>query len=294
MFHVSLSLSSSVWEALGDLPSGEAMRKFTGMLLEKVPTFQPWLAERLHEKEEQERKERELQERLERERVERIAREKAERELQERLAREKAEQEKAEQERLERERAQAQALAQAQAQARAQAEQERLRAAEQTPVQAASPATPIDGAEATPASTSGSTLVASGLGEVAPHDLPYVSLPEFLESVKSKAECSFLISRGELVTIRVPNPEPRGVRIVWQFCTLDYDISFGLDYERTDGKTPQVDPVLPSIRCSSQEKVQVGTHSVHAPGNWLFNFDNTYSYFRSKQLYLRVACKPIA
>ena len=303
-----LSTSSAIWEGLGDMPAGEAMRNFVTLLQAKVPAFQPWLDERLKEKADQERKERELQERLERERLERIERERLEKERLERERIEKerqeqqriqAEKERQERERIEKERQRIEQLRLDQ-EARQKAEQEKAISSESVVLSRNQSSHQLVQAEASspssalqPSAQSAPAQVDSGLGQVAPYDLPYITIPDFLDSIKEKPDCTFAISRGELVTIRVPNPEPSGVRIFWQFYTPDYDIAFGLEYERTDSKTPQVDPVLPIIRCASNEKVQVGTHAVTAPGNWLFNFDNVYSYLRSKTLHLRVVCKPL-
>jgi hypothetical protein len=62
------------------MPTGDAMRHFVQLLTEKIPSFKPWLDERLKEKAEEEERERELQARLERERLERIWKERAEKE----------------------------------------------------------------------------------------------------------------------------------------------------------------------------------------------------------------------
>ena len=288
---ISSCLYRNAWSELGDLSQTDAAAQFVQTLTDNIETFKPWLTRRLEEKEEQERKERELQARLERERIERLERERLEKERVEREARLAAE---------------AEAKRKADEIARQEAEKQRLLLQQQ---QAANAVQSNNVAK----SPSIPALVDSGLPPVQPHDLPYIELPDFLASVKGRDDCAFNVGRGEIVTVRVPNPEAGRTRIVWQFCTIDYDISFGMDYERTDPSQPQlpsvpespdntqeypvqkgiakVESVLPVIRTSSHEKVVIGAHSVDVPGCWLFHFDNTHSFFRSKTLYLRVACE---
>jgi hypothetical protein len=242
------------------MPAEEAASGFVSLLKEAVPAFRPWLERRLAEKAEQERREAEQAE---------IARA-------ERMRQAEAEAARLEAIRLEQIKAQEQQQLLLQQQLR---QQQQLIEQEKGPS----------------VSAGGGVEEASGehdgysLGVVKPHDLPFVDYPSFVASVQGREDSTFVVGRGEIVTVRVPNNETGPRKILWQFCTLSYDIAFGLDYEHMDGNKVQVDAILPIVRFNSHERVIVGAHSVQGRGNWLFNFDNTYSMFRPKTLLLRVA-----
>lgn len=253
----------NAWIELGDMSKDDAMTTFCSDLAESVPEFSPWLTARLEEKA---RKEREEKERLERERLER---ERAERERKERLR-----QQELERERLERERQQA-----LQRQQRiAAGSTERTVGGGSTPGPAwATPSRqPVEGGKAI-AETPGGTGVE-------------VDIKKFREMLQDQPKNCITVSYGEVVRVKVPNPQPGKSTLKWQFCTEYYDIGFGLDFETTAGagEESQQKTVLPIMRIQADTAVSIGNHTEPAPGQWVVIFDNSYSYVRSKTVFFTV------
>lgn len=275
------------WRALGDMTQAEAMTLFCEKLKTQSAAYPEWLSQRLKEKEEKERRDREQQER------ERQVREQFERERQERIRRQEEERARLERERLERER-EDQRLKSLAAKKASSGDQRR-------------PAPPIPGAPA-------SNPLASSTAILKPlSDNDKLSVEAFKKLVVTTPSAMLIVSRGEVVRVKIPNPggEPR--RIVWQFMTEAYDIGFGLEYEASalpDPSSPrkavpaagetstspgelETRAILPVVRCDVAQQVLMGSHTCDATGSWLLLFDNSYSYFRSKTIYYHVEYKPI-
>lgn len=114
------------------------------------------------------------------------------------------------------------------------------------------------------------------------------AIEKFRAERRGRPESEMLVGRGEVLTVRVPNPDTGRRRIMWQFNTEGYDIGFGLDYERGEGA--EVTPILPIMRVRSHQEIVKGTHVADGAGCWLLKFDNSYSYMRSKPLFYDVTC----
>ena len=113
----------------------------------------------------------------------------------------------------------------------------------------------------------------------------------FREAMQGNPDSEAVVSNGEVLTVRVPKPFDGSTRIVWQFCTEDLDIAFGVDFE-TKGEDGAVtsETVLPIMRINANTQVVTGSHTATTAGTWLLRFDNSYSYFRSKTIFYRVVC----
>eukprot|EP00117_Sycon_ciliatum_P035458 scpid71830/ scgid26874/ Golgi resident protein GCP60; Acyl-CoA-binding domain-containing protein 3; Golgi complex-associated protein 1; Golgi phosphoprotein 1; PBR- and PKA-associated protein 7; Peripheral benzodiazepine receptor-associated protein PAP7 len=117
---------------------------------------------------------------------------------------------------------------------------------------------------------------------------------EFTESTECK---NVTVNRSDTLYIRVPI-ETLSHSVFWQFATVDYDISFAVDFY--PGQLPAeeknaFDPknrILEPRRVNSHEEVICGSHKPTQPGYYVLHFDNTYSYLRSKSIYFHVYCAP--
>ncbi|XP_043241243.1 SEC14-like protein 2 [Amphibalanus amphitrite] len=73
-------------------------------------------------------------------------------------------------------------------------------------------------------------------------------------------------------------------QITWRFCTKGYDIMFGVFKEHNSGRHE----VVVKERVYSHLVVEAGKHVCHEPGVYILEFDNSYSYFHSKDVHLDV------
>eukprot|EP00048_Salpingoeca_helianthica_P002385 m.56883 g.56883 ORF g.56883 m.56883 type:complete len:420 (-) comp12067_c0_seq3:184-1443(-) len=277
----------NAWKALGEMSHEEAEEKFCEELSTYLPEFKTWFEDRLREK-----AEREERERLERERLE-----------QERLAKEKAEKERLEKERAERERQQRekQLRIQQQEQERLRLEQERLAAqaglgavesatrslnlGDVPTSMARNPSSDLPpSSSATPAGAAAAAAAAKSPSRAS------IDPTEFRNGLRGSPEHELTVGRGEIVTVRVPKPEGSGcTRLMWQYSTADYDIGFGLDFEKKEADgTMVLQPILPIMRVQASTTVAEGRHESTWEGAWLLKFDNSYSMLRSKTVYYRV------
>lgn len=233
------------------MPSSKAKEKFCALLLESAPQFGGWLDDRLAEKREDERRE---------------AAEKAALERQMQAAAYQQQQAEA------RRQAELRAL-QAQQAAQQQAAQKQMRQQQQAQAMGLTSLQEIN-----------SPAVKEQLRSAA-----YIA--NFRQTLKGSDQHDVMVKSGEVLTIRVPKLNKESVQMLWQFNTEDYDLSFGVDFEgvNADGSL-HIDVVLPVTRVNSFEEVVTGTHITGLAGTWLLKFDNTFSYFRSKQLFYRVLC----
>lgn len=255
-----------------------------------MQSYTPWMAARLREREERERKAREQAER------ERRAREQAQREA---LERQRQEQLRLSQEAQRRE-------AQRQQQLQQQASMQHHHAT------GTGNGNGSGTSESSAAGTAGSsnttnTATAAAAGRQ-PLDfdmttatrLPRSSLtdPQFIEAfrkaLRGSPESEALVGSGETLTVRVPMPSSRRTQILWQFTTEERDISFGVDFEvkAADGSV-RLEPVLNSTRINAHLEVVTGSHVSDKDGTWLLKFDNSYSYFRGKTILYRVLCSEV-
>jgi hypothetical protein len=245
------------------MSKSEASELFSTELAQAAPAFQQWLADRLREKAEREERERQEKERLRLEK-ERQERERLERERQIRVQQQEIERLRLEQLRVAQQRAQELAnIARANNEERASAASNSAANKAST---ASAPAVPL-----TPQSKfSGSNI----------------DINEFRNGLQNVPDAKLDVARSEIVSVRVvrpPGSEP--IRVVWQFATLNYDIGFGVDFEREDGT---VVPILPVMRMNSHQQVIEGRLDDQRDGAWLLKFDNSFSYFRSKTVLYRV------
>jgi len=266
----------AAWEDLGDMSKPDAMSEFVTLLETSAPAFTKWLAAKKAEIAEQERLERvrleEVRARQERERQER---ERQERDRQDRIRLQEQERAQLEQKRREEMAAehqrQQQATAQQQAATKAAAQQQAAAAAAYA---TASPATAGAGGDG-PADVSGAG------GEAA--------IAAFRTSLGDNPDYAIVVGRGEVVRVRVPNRVPGSTRLLWSFCTEQYDIGFGLDFEVTTGDAdPNAEIKIETLssvdRVQAHEELQSGSHVNPVPGNWLLVFDNSYSILRGKKV----------
>jgi golgi resident protein GCP60 len=131
----------------------------------------------------------------------------------------------------------------------------------------------------TPGEAAGAVVAPTGAELVAKFKATLADSPDFKIDV----------ARGEVVRVRVPNRVPGSTRLLWNFCSEQYDIGFGLDFEvqTADGGDGdvKVETLLPVDRKASHQELCSGSHVNPVPGNWLLVFDNSYSILRSKQIY---------
>lgn len=76
----------------------------------------------------------------------------------------------------------------------------------------------------------------------------------------------------------------------WEFATEHYDIGFSVSLEYSDAATgaTMVVPILPLLRKECERRVVIGSHVSQHSGVYLLKFDNSYSYWRTKQVFFRV------
>jgi len=140
---------------------------------------------------------------------------------------------------------------------------------------------------------------------------------EFKDALKASGDLESMINvgHGETVTIRVPT-HPEGSCLFWEFATDSYDLGFGLYFEWTNSesevsvhvsessdeesdtestikpvdaeKSPPCDEIIPVYRRDCNEDVYCGSHVYPGQGVYLLKFDNSYSLWRSKNLFYRV------
>jgi len=70
-------------------------------------------------------------------------------------------------------------------------------------------------------------------------------------------------------------------QITWEFLTQDYDIKFGLYFKINDKEREEV--IAPETKNSHQATI-TGQYDVTKPGEYILEWDNTYSLLRSKTL----------
>lgn len=245
------------------------------MLREKAADFTPWFEERIATK-----VEREIRDYLEKQRLQ-----------QERIEHERQERERLEREQLERERMEREQLLQQEQAKQNISEVPTLHEEAQQPQQSSvsSPASP-------PRKSGKDLPIPLDASGRVPADKLHILADEnyvgsFKEIMKGNPDSEATVSNGEVLTVRVPKPFDGDTLIVWQFCTEDYDISFGVDYETKDEDgIIRCDSILPIIRSNCNLQVITGSHVAQAAGTWLLRFDNSFSYFRSKTVYYRILC----
>ena len=274
----------------------EAAKHFCSELAEHVPAFADWLKDRLREKAEREERERLERERLERERLERERqeRERQERERQLRIHQQEMERQRLERERLARQQAESQQqqyqqqqllqLQQQQQQQQQQPNQNHQRSMSDSNLHAPKSIADAAANGGGPASMPGTAQKQPAGGKNS------IDAAEFRNGLRGSPDNELVVGRGEIVTVRVPKPSGKTTtRVLWQFSTVDYDVGFGLDFERVneDGTTV-LDPILPVMRVNAQNQVIEGRHETQHDGAWLLKFDNSYSYLRSKTVYYRI------
>lgn len=250
----------------------DAEETFCEELAAYLPEYKTWLEDRLREKAEREERERLEKERLEKERQER-----------ERLERERQEKERLERERQQRER---QLRIQQQEQERLRLEQERLSQQQMPRVESATRSLSLNDAALAGQAAAPPTPTAP----VKSPSRSTIDPAEFRNGLRGSGENELTVGRGEIVTVRVPKPDGGAcTRLMWQFSTADYDIGFGLDFEKREADgTTVLQPILPIMRVQSHATVAEGRHECTWDGAWLLKFDNSYSMVRSKTVYYRV------
>ena len=134
-----------------------------------------------------------------------------------------------------------------------------------------------------PADTSTGAAAAGGAGT------GEAAIAAFRASLGDNPDYTIQVGRGEVVRVRVPNRVPGSTRLVWSFCTEQYDIGFGLDFEVAGGDVDpnaelKVECLSAVARVQAHEDLQSGSHVNPVPGNWLLVFDNSFSILRSKKV----------
>lgn len=295
----------AAWKALGGMGKEEAAKLFCHELGESVPEYNDWLKERLQEKAEREEQERLEKERLERERLER---ERAEKERKARIHKQEVERQRLALEQLARQLDQQRQLQQQQQQQQLQ-QQQQQQLQQQLQQQHGMPdpssvevsrglglgdlRLTANGDVAESASAPGSAQKQPGTPGVlagAAGSKSSIDAAEFRNGLRGSPDNELVVGRGEIVTVRVPKPSGKtSTRVLWQFSTMDYDVGFGLDFERVneDGTTV-LEPILPVMRVNANSQVVEGRHETSSDGAWLLKFDNSYSYLRSKTIFYRI------
>jgi hypothetical protein len=76
----------------------------------------------------------------------------------------------------------------------------------------------------------------------------------------------------------------------WEYATEAYDISFSvfLEYQEPESSHTSVIPILPAMRKDCEGRVVRGSHHSPYPGVYLLKFDNSFSYWRAKEIFFRV------
>eukprot|EP00035_Acanthoeca_spectabilis_P036308 m.38856 g.38856 ORF g.38856 m.38856 type:complete len:331 (-) comp7890_c0_seq1:2272-3264(-) len=258
----------AAWEDLGDLPQDDAKAQFSNTLRESLPEFERWRTVEVD------------RERAAAEEAARV-REQAERERKERLR--KFEEDRA---RLERERIELLQLQQrtaAEQGAQSPAGSGTLGSGHTGP--ATTPSTPQTNSVSADISSSRRTAPASSVPTDANDFVAFLAKQQ-------NPDTSIVVERGGVVKVRVPNPRPGKTVISWSFCTEDYDIGFGLEFEvamEGDGAEEAVPKSIhPVQRIDCSKTVSSGQHCENSTGFWCLVFDNSYSIFRQKTVHFLI------
>uniref|UniRef100_W5MXY0 Zgc:163014 n=1 Tax=Lepisosteus oculatus TaxID=7918 RepID=W5MXY0_LEPOC len=148
---------------------------------------------------------------------------------------------------------------------------------------------------------------------------------ELKAKLRQEKDCVVTVYRGDIMTVHVPTI-PEGKRVCWEFATDNYDIGFGIYFDRTpvtsraitvqisessddeddedelegsivpgdvekgtkSSPNSHLGEILPVYRQDSHLAVQGGSHEYPGEGTYLFKFDNSYSLWRNKTLYYRI------
>lgn len=134
---------------------------------------------------------------------------------------------------------------------------------------------------------------------------------QFKQTLRGEKESVINVRSGEMITVRIPTRED-GSCLFWEFATEAYDIGFGVSFEWTNATSsqltvqvansdmhedksepqwhnvPTTDVIIPVYRRNSHIEVYCGSHVYPGRGVYLFNFDNSYSLWRSKTVLYRV------
>jgi len=124
--------------------------------------------------------------------------------------------------------------------------------------------------------------------------------PEEFRAEMAKAQNSSLsIGRGDITRVRISNSKPGDAHLEWTFCSEMYDVSFGVEFEPSngsedtsngdnDGDSSGFETLLAAQRCASHERVYTGRAFKPEPGFYHLVFDNSYSWMTSKHVRHRI------
>ncbi|KFM68619.1 SEC14-like protein 2, partial [Stegodyphus mimosarum] len=101
---------------------------------------------------------------------------------------------------------------------------------------------------------------------------------------KSPGVKKFIVTRFSSVDIKFEVKEI-GSFIQWEFETKCRDIGFGL-YLKTSKENKLIE-LIPKQRIDTSFESETGMYKCEKAGTYILTFDNTYSWFHSKEIYLR-------
>jgi len=78
--------------------------------------------------------------------------------------------------------------------------------------------------------------------------------------------------------------------IIWEFMTKDYDIKFGLKYKESK-EHEKDDYIVPLELIESYKSAVYGEYKVDKSGIYILHWDNTYSYYHTKDLKYKIKMK---
>ncbi|KAG8180408.1 hypothetical protein JTE90_022757 [Oedothorax gibbosus] len=101
-----------------------------------------------------------------------------------------------------------------------------------------------------------------------------------------------LVSRVSLAEIELEVVELGSV-IEWEFETRSRDIGFGLFFKELDedSGSEKIVELVPLMRLDTEDFSETGVHKCEQTGTYIIVFDNSYSWFRSKEIFYRAVVK---
>nr|CAH0109445.1 unnamed protein product [Daphnia galeata] len=103
--------------------------------------------------------------------------------------------------------------------------------------------------------------------------------PERGDQMKSE-----LVPAGNRKRIEIHVEKTKSL-IRWEFVTEDGDVGFQIVYIKGDGEEVII---LPKTRVNSHQMMEIGEIACIYSGTYVIEFDNSYSYFRSKKLWYNI------
>uniref|UniRef100_A0A2L2YTQ0 SEC14-like protein 2 n=1 Tax=Parasteatoda tepidariorum TaxID=114398 RepID=A0A2L2YTQ0_PARTP len=109
------------------------------------------------------------------------------------------------------------------------------------------------------------------------------------KSIQQEEDVEYLyVSRRLQVDVLVDVEDP-GSALMWEFETTDKDISFGIYFKTLEGELVEL---VQKKRIETTWEPETGIHVCEKSGSYVLAFDNSYSWFLSKEIYYRTKIIP--